>query len=852
MARPKKTDEEKEATRVAAVARKRESRRAARAAAAEGKPRPKPKAKAKSKTAKPVAVVAAPKPVAPVAAPVAVVAAPEPPKSLWDSMGPRERRDYLRAAIDDAGRSPIDVADELDVSVSVVARWYRDATGRPVPQPEVEARRDEAAIRELEQRKLAELERQRKIRQLSTSIGELPPVKNPGIKAICRYDLHTFLQWYFPASTGLGPFGGPQMELIDRFALACQYPSRFLSILSRGFVKTTISVHALLWAALYGHSLNGVFLAANDDLASESVSSIKRELLFNQRLADDFPEVCHPIRALDNKPQRCMSQSYHGHLTMPEWTGDTIVLPTIPGSAASGAIIQSKGLEAASRGLSYKRIDGHNVRPTLVVIDDAQTDKSAKSIPEIRKRSDIIRKGVSRLGGHGARCSIVLNGTPLQPNDLIEQLSDRTKHPGWSKIRCPMFPQMPTEDQLREHWLGPYAAILTGFSDDDIDSQVRAEREATEYYIEHRAAMDAGFEVAWPSIPLEPNEISAIQHGMNIAILEGWDVFMAECQLSPLKPIASAALQITEDVAYRTSGYSRYVVPLDAPHLVFGVDVHDEILYYTVAAVAGDFSGYVVDYGTWPEQGTSFFTHATVRRTLADMYPDETPERAIELGVEDLVHRLLGSRWSNPNGDAVDITGGCVDVGYRPTEVANALRRLLPASQVISMSRGIGIGPTRKPMTDYDVSPSKVFRAGPDKKMPRWIQPVSGRDGLLLRTDFDANHWKDITAARFVQSSIQARWQLFGGDGDNHAMMAAHLSCEAPTLVTVAGRSVNMWDYAESSRDNHYWDTTVMCVLAASISGATLPGQVTRTPKQRYSAAERQRQNRERRLGATG
>ena len=119
------------------------------------------------------------------------------------------------------------------------------------------------------------------------------------------------------------------------------------------------------------------------------------------------------------------------------------------------------------------------------------------------------------MGGHGAKCSVVINGTPLQPNDLIEQLSDRSKHPGWSKIRCPMFPTMPAEDQLREHCLGPYAAILTGFSDDDIDSQVRAEREATEYYIEYRAEMDAGFDVAWPSIPLEPNEISAIQHGVS-------------------------------------------------------------------------------------------------------------------------------------------------------------------------------------------------------------------------------------------------------------------------------------------------------------------------------------------------
>src|SRR5690606_27959537 len=142
--------------------------------------------------AKPLAVVSPPKK-EPKQKPHAV-AAPEQPKSLWESLGPRERREYLRSTIEDAGRSPVDVAEELDVSRATVAKWYRDATGRALPDPEREARKDITAIRDLEQRKLAELERQRKIRKLSTSIGELPPVKNPAIKALCRDDLHLFLQ----------------------------------------------------------------------------------------------------------------------------------------------------------------------------------------------------------------------------------------------------------------------------------------------------------------------------------------------------------------------------------------------------------------------------------------------------------------------------------------------------------------------------------------------------------------------------------------------------------------------------------------------------------------------------------
>lgn len=663
----------------------------------------------------------------------------------------------------------------------------------------------------------------------NTSLGdELPEVANPGRKALCRSDLHLFLQWYFPHSTGMGPFGAPQMQLIDRFAMACRHPSRFLSVLSRGFVKTTVSVHALLWAGLYGHSQNSVFLAANAALASNAVESIKRELLGNDLLHEDFPEVTVSLRALNNTHHRAKSQTFNGVLTCPEWKKDTIVFPTLEGSPSSGCIIQSKGLEAASRGLSYKRLDGFNVRPTVVVIDDAQTDKSAKSAKEIQKRSDIIRKGVARLGGHGSKSSVIINGTPLQPDDLIEQLCDRKLHPGWSKTRCPMVPQLPTEEELQVHWLGPYARILTNFDDDNIESQERAEKAATEYYKQHRDAMDAGFEVAWWSIPLEKNEISAIQHAMNIAILEGWDVFMAECQLSPLKPTVSSTLQIDISVAKRTSNYARFVVPLTAQHLVFGVDVHDEILYYAVAAVASDFTGYVIDYGTHPDQKSNFFTHATVKRTLSREYPGESPERCIELGVEDLVYRLLHEIFRTPNGDAVPITNGLVDVGYKPVAVANALRRLLPSSQVVLMAKGIGIGPDQKPMVDYDLDIKKVFRCGPDKKRPRWIMPVSGRDGQLVRVDSDTNYWADVTAARFVQSADVARWQLFGGAGDDHSMIAAHLTCMAPFLKagSKSGRSVNVWDYAGSSRDNHYWDCVVQCALAASISGAEVPGVI--------------------------
>ncbi|HBE72462.1 MAG TPA: hypothetical protein DDW52_30380 [Planctomycetaceae bacterium] len=825
--RPRKTEAEKEATRKAAVARRREQRRAAAAAKKEGKEPPKnARPKKKPKPKKQLEGQAN--------EPKASGSGTESETVEFNQMDPRGKRAHLRKLLGVDGLTAIEAADACNCSLTVLARWYREATGQELELPK--KRRDSAAeIRELEKHKLDQLRRSREIRKLSTSIGELPPVRYPSIKRLCRFDLQLFEQWFFPNSTGLGPFGPPQIGIIDRFELACFHPYRFQALLSRGFVKTTISVHALIWAALYGHSLSSVFLGANDELASGACGSIKRELTFNERLHECFPEVTVPIRALDGKPQRCLGQSYQGRLTMPEWTSDTIVMPTIPGSAASGCIIQTKGLEAAARGLSYKRTDGRNIRPQVIVIDDPQTEKTSTSVPATKKRLDIIRKGVSRLGGHGSKASIILNGTPLKQNDLVEQLADRSKHPGWTTVRAPMLTRMPDREALERHWLGPYAEILTTYDDEQLDGQISAERAAADYYREHREEMDEGFEVAWPSIPLESTEISAIEHAMRIAILEGWDVFMAECQLSPLKDIVPGRMEIAEGIGERTSGYAAGCIPKDAHHLVFGVDVHDEILYWVVSAVRSDFTGFVVDYGTFPEQSRAFFTHATVRETLQKHLNEPGPEKAIELGVEDLVHDLLSRPWANENGEELGVSCGLVDVGYRSTEVANALRRLLPRSAKVLMSRGIGIGPTKKPMAEYDLSPKRVIKYGPEPTNPRWYLPVDGREGELYRVNFDSNFWKDTLAARLSQETGAGCWELFGGRGEvDHDMFEHHLRCEKQTKLSTDTRTVNVWA-PDSHRENHYFDCSVLCCLAASLSGAQLPTapvSARKTPQQ--------------------
>ena len=88
------------------------------------------------------------------------------------------------------------------------------------------------------------------------------------------------------------------------------------------------------------------------------LDSIKTELDCNDLLLADFPEVCFPIQALDGISNRANGQLYQGKRTQIGWTAKEIVLPTIAGSHASGAIIKVAGLTGRIRGMKFKRPDG--------------------------------------------------------------------------------------------------------------------------------------------------------------------------------------------------------------------------------------------------------------------------------------------------------------------------------------------------------------------------------------------------------------------------------------------------------------------------------------------------------------
>jgi hypothetical protein len=331
-------------------------------------------------------------------------------------------------------------------------------------------------------------------------IGELPAVANPERKGKAASDFRFFCETYFPLTFHL-PWSRDHLKVIGRIEQAVLRGGLFALATPRGFGKSTLCECACIWAVLNGHREFVCLIGSDEGHAMDMLESIKMELDGNDLLLEDFPEVVYPIQCLDGIANRCKGQLFKGERTHIGWTAKEIVLPTIPGSNASGAIIKVAGITGRIRGMKYKRADGQTVRPTLVVIDDPQTDESARSLSQCATRESILAGAVLGLAGPGKKISGIMPCTVIRPGDMADNILNRDKHPEWNGERTKMVYSFPTNEKLWQRYAELRAESMR---------QGHAGEEATEFYRQYRAEMDAGAAVAWPE-RFNHDELSAIQ-----------------------------------------------------------------------------------------------------------------------------------------------------------------------------------------------------------------------------------------------------------------------------------------------------------------------------------------------------
>lgn len=669
----------------------------------------------------------------------------------------------------------------------------------PTPAPSTadakyEAHRQRAAARSSEQS------------AAGRDIAPLPKIAHPDRRRACARSLRAFCETYLAERFALA-WSRDHLTCLDRIETAGLVGGRFAYAMPRGTGKTTIAEAAALWALLYAHRRFVVLIGATETHAEQMLDSIKVVIETNDLLLEDFPAVCYPVRRLDGISHRANGQTLCGERTRIGWTSGEVVLPTVPGEPTSGALLRVAGITGRVRGQRASTATGEAIRPDFVIVDDPQTDESARSTVQNNARERVLSSAVLNLAGPGEKIACVMPCTVICAGDLAERSLDRDRSPEWQGERTKLLYSFPTNERLWEE----YARIRS--------EGLRADRglaDATAFYVANREAMDEGAKVAWPE-RFNPDEASAVQNAMNLYIADPI-TFAAEYQNEPrdTRPGRDLEELDADAVASKLTRLAVGVVPAACTRLTVGIDVQGGILFYTVAGWDDAFGGSIVEYGTYPRQNRAYFAASDARPSLADVFPGLEQTAAIYAGLAALTRDLFGRSFEREGGQgSLSIERGLIDANWGlSTDTVYAFCRESPHAAMLIPSHGKGFTASSVPMADWQVRPGE--RAG-------WgwrLSPPSRGKGR--RVIIDVNAWKSFIAERLRSAPGSSGCLMMPGTRPHdHQLYADHVTAEYRVVTSGRGRSVEEWKIRPDRTENHWWDCTVLCAVGASLQGLT-------------------------------
>jgi len=677
-------------------------------------------------------------------------------------------------------------------------------------------------------------ERNLRLSRIGRDIAPLPAVVNPERKEKSATDFQLFCESYFPQTFNL-PWSPDHLKILLRVQQAVLQGGLFAVATPRGSGKTSICERACIWATLCGHRGYVLLIGSTEKRAQQMLRTIRAEFDSNDLLLEDFPEAVYPIRRLEGIPNRCGGQLLDGQRTQIEWTARSLIMPTVPDSKASGAILDVAGLTGHIRGMKHQKADGTSARPDLVILDDPQTRKSARSASQCETREQILAGDVLLLAGPKKKISGIMPCTVIQLGDMADRILDRQKHPQWQGERMKMLYAFPTNTKLWEE----YGEVMS--------DSLRAGRdgaEATVFYEQHRAEMDEGALVGWPEC-YDPQELSGIQHAMNLKLRDE-PSFWAECQNEPrpAEEDSNMAPKLTlEIVLGRLNNRPRRSVAMACEKLTAFIDIQERLLYYLVASWRPDFTGFVLDYGTYPEQPTGTFTGRDAPLTLKMLHKGSGLEGAIYAGLKALTEALLSREWPREDGVIYRIDKCLIDAGWKADVVYDFCRQSSQGA-LLMPSHGAGIAASQKPISEYD-------RKRGDTIGEAWWIPSATKKRALRHLRIDTNWWKSFLYERLTTAiGDKGALTIFGTKPEGHRMFAEHLCAEYRVRTAGQGRTLDEWKLPPHQPDNHWFDCLVGAAACASMLGCRLGEAPTKRSKRidmrGVPLAERWRMARER------
>lgn len=303
-----------------------------------------------------------------------------------------------------------------------------------------------------------------------------------------RQDLEYFGRTYFPhyirsGSSDLHRYICTRFPQMIEKSLETGVGDKEADAAPRGNAKSTwTTLIFVLWVAAYKLRHFPLIVSETSSQAEDFISFIKAELETNERLAQDFPDLCGEG---------------------PIWRADTIV-------THNGVKVRGVGAGQKLRGMRH---GSH--RPDLVIGDDLENDEAVVSPDQRKKLDSWFFKALMKIGQKNTVYIVV--GTILHYDSLLSNL---LKKPGWKGRKFKSVLKWSTSS-LWEKWEAIFADITL--------AKDEAEAAADAFFTANRAAMLDGTEVLWP-------EVEDYYYLMKMRVTDGAAHFDSEKQNDPINP----------------------------------------------------------------------------------------------------------------------------------------------------------------------------------------------------------------------------------------------------------------------------------------------------------------------------
>ena len=628
-------------------------------------------------------------------------------------------------------------------------------------------------------------------------IGGIPDVKDWPRRKASEYDLRQHLETYNSFEFELS-WSKAHLLLLDSLQRAILEGLLQLIVFPRGSGKTSIARRCVEWGTLHGHISFPMLFGAEDSKAKQHLSAIKADLLKNDLLNDDFPEICFPIRKTEGIANRANYQTCRWKPTEMKW-GTQIIYPTVDESIErknAGAIIGVGTITGSSaRGPLV-----NNKRPDFALIDDPQTRSSAKSPQQCVDRGQIVSGDIMGMSGPNKRIAAVMTGTVIYKNDLIEEFLDRQEHPEWHGIKVSMLSSLPKNLGKWDDWWDIMRRCL---------DEERPTTEAHDFYKANREEMIEGADHYWEE-RITPGFVDCYESAMALFYRDR-STFASEFQNDPLDTIDNeAGMPVFDDLNKRVSPIKRRTIPEWTERRTAFIDVQKKLLYHLSCAWKHDFTGCVIDYNSWPDQRRQYYTLKDAKRTIFQRKPGAGYEGALYHALNEVMDEI------EQMDDAMPLERGMVDANY--AESRDIVLRVCRERKggIWLPSFGIGHGATRKPFGE------RTRRPG-DQIGLNWRMPGVGKQHRQRQVQYETNYWKAFAAER-LRVAVGDPGSLVVFESRSHRLLWEQLHAEYATLVEAEGRQVLQWSLKPGNPDNHFLDCLVGNCVAASMLGCAVAG----------------------------